>query len=248
MDSLSELASYIVNNPIITLFGIIITIISAIVGFIVSRIWDYFSFKKNIVLEEKKLWSEHLINNIKKLEMLDFDMKVIRHLISNCNKFKYIKERLNNFQLTNYLEISKEANEFVATGYIVKYYELYFPLFQYKLKQDFKNVKAPDELIKSMVELTNITLAYINFLRLRILMSFLDKESIGHTLMHDPLLKIVRDYTGKQDLTPSAAKSLLKNITEYEKINSTIHDLYVESTTKFEKLLEVNYKNNKDTT
>lgn len=247
MDSLSGIVTFITQNPvIITLLGIIIGVVGTVIGFLVSRIWDYFSFKKSLVLEDKKLWSEHLINSIKKLEFLDFDIQVIKHLICNSNEYASIKERLINFQLTNYFEISKEANEFVATGYVVRYYELYFPLFQNQLKQLYKNDKISEELIKSMIDLTNRTLAYINFLRLRILMSFLDKNSIGHTLIHDPLLQIIREYKGDQNISPNIAKSLIKNVNEYERINSKIHDLYEESTKKFESLLEEKKRNSEE--
>ena len=56
MDSLSGIVTFITQNPvIITLLGIIIGVVGTVIGFLVSRIWDYFSFKKSLVLEDKNL-------------------------------------------------------------------------------------------------------------------------------------------------------------------------------------------------
>lgn len=204
----------------------LIIVISVISSFLFERFWEYYTLKKKITLEQKKLWNEHVRENLKYLEQLEFDLLRLHFFLKSANDYSNLAEYLQRSNICYYRQFSSTPTEYLAHGHIVEYYEIVLPWFKDRIRR-LSQSKPESSVQKDEVWLVfhNIVrkqLALINLMRIRLACAFFSIEALGHILIRSQLLEFMQKMYGSP-LSPKQAKNIIRNEKKYEKINSSIH-------------------------
>lgn len=236
MDYLADVVSAINAFAPLIVSGLIV-----LVAFILERLWDFNSLRSKELLEQKKIWSQHVDKSITQLESIEVHLIRMHYQLKFNQNYDSISKIIDRIYEGTYTSLLQQPTEFLGFGHIIEFFEVVLYKFNNHCKTMVENKQViPNENNKIWTifhAIVKLEIALVNLVRLRLITGFLPLKSLGHTIIRSHLYEFMMDHLDKELSINDAKKQIIKD-SIYAKLNTQLHNKIKQSIKEWMPLLE----------
>ena len=218
--------------------GVIVLTGLFFIFFLIERFFDMYWRRHELSMEQKKLWSQHVMASITGLHVIERDSSRMVTVLKNARSTDELTALFQFLDEPPHVTLQEaQPVEPLNSGYIILFDEIVRPRMQkhvLDLLLERSNISArstrlvvDDPLLEWFARYLELMIAYVNLVRLKVTHGFSDRKSFGHVMIRSPLMKVINGaprVVGKRTpVNPIVAKKLVAKEKYYHRVLTAIH-------------------------